>query len=107
MPTPPPLTLEEQILANDPAFLDLIEAKRAERPDGSWHPGGWSYSFAIKHYRSEMADAESTATDRVVVVPTGGLESRLASHREPSHVSPEELRKRRLEDLAERLSKHR
>lgn len=105
MLTPPELTLEEEILANDPAFLDFIEAKRAERPDGSWYPGGWSYRFAMDRYRSEVNAASRTAEQ--VSVLTGGLDGRLASHRKPSHASPEERRARHKESLAERLAKHR
>lgn len=92
-------------MANDPVFLAYIEAKRAERPTGSWYRGGWSHFLAMRHYRTEIAETAALEAEKVSR-GAGGLDSRLLSHREPSALSPEERRKRRMEDLGVRLRKH-
>lgn len=94
--------LTDVVLASEPKFLELLEAKRAERPDGSWSPGG-IYRLALAEYRRgvEVTDDRPLGADRSL-----GLANRLATARDYPG-SREELQERNKRTLSERLANFR
>lgn len=95
--------LTDVVLASEPKFLELLEAKRAERPDGSWSPGGISYRLALAEYRRgvEVTDDRPLGAD-----PSLGLANRLATARDYPGTR-EELQERNKRTLSERLANFR
>ncbi|CQD20021.1 Sugar-specific transcriptional regulator TrmB [Mycolicibacterium conceptionense] len=107
---------------NSPGFLEFLERKKSQDPHGSWDGTSLRRRFALTEYRRLLESEESPdipvpALDTVTGSTAhgleshksalGGLEQRLAQHREPTSDSRGELQQRHKQDLAQRLANHR